>query len=308
MPYINTVQEFGAALKQGPYAWPGGYPLYFVTSDGGSLSFATAWNERASIARAIIDDDKSGGWKVIGYDVNWENADLTDDHTGNRIESAYAEDDAVGETDPIPKSYNKWYGRVHGVAPVVRGPKIIRDLDGLAEYDQEIKTYVLGTYDLEVYRDADEAGIFHVELLEVQAQYPRIDIFSIKSTSHCAAAYRAALHYGLPLESLQVLAYEYGCTENLVATEANGQAPRGRSGPKIIRDLDGLPNGKAKGKRAIDFDLEQLKRGAAVEREHTSDPKIAQRIAMDHLVEDPRYYEKLAKIHLDGFKSRRRTS
>jgi len=307
MPYINTVQEFGAALKQGPYAWPGGYPLYFVTSDGGSLSFATAWNARASIARAIIDDDKSGGWKVIGYDVNWEDADLTDDHTGNRIESAYAEDDAVGETDPIPKSYNKWYGRVHGVAPVVRGPKIIRDLDGLDGLVRgAIDIYVLGDVALDVLRD-ENVGIFHVELMEVESG-ARTDVFVVRSTSPCAAAYLAAKHFRLPSENLRVLAYDYGCTENLVATEANGQAPRGRSGPKIIRDLDGLPNGKAKGKRAIDFDLEQLKRGAAVEREHTSDPKIAQRIAMDHLVEDPRYYEKLAKIHLDGFKSRRRTS
>lgn len=199
MPYINTVQEFGAVLKQGPYAWPGGYPIYFMTEDGAYISFANAWKERAGIARAIIDKDKSSGWRVVGYDVNWEDPELFDDHTGSRIESAYAEDDAVGEIDPIPKSYSKWYRRVHGIAPTVRGPK-------------------------------------------------------------------------------------------------------------IIRDLDGFPNGKAKGKRVADFDIEQLRRGAAVEREHTSDPKIAQRIAMDHLVEDPRYYEKLAKIHLDGLRTRRRAT
>jgi hypothetical protein len=241
MPYINTVQEFGAALKQGPYAWPGGYPLYFVTSDGGSLSFATAWNERASIARAIIDDDKSGGWKVIGYDVNWEDADLTDDHTGNRIESAYAEDDAVGETDPIPKSYNKWYGRVHGVAPVVRGPKIIRDLDGLEE--AQIDIYMLGDVAIEVWTTGD-TGVFLVELMLVEPPPNAtafVDSAVVEALSPCAAAYKAATEvFKLPSENLRVLAYDYGCTENLVATEANGQAPRGRSGPKIIRDLDGL--------------------------------------------------------------------
>jgi hypothetical protein len=75
--------------------------------------------------------------------------------------------------------------------------------------------------------------------------------------------------------------------------------------PKSIRNLNGLPNGKAKGRRVTDFDPAQLKRGSKVEREHTSNPKVAQRIAMDHLVEDPRYYQKLAKMHLDGAGTRR---
>lgn len=112
---IVTVKDFGEALKQGPYAWPGGYPLYFVTEDGGSLSFATAWNERANIARAIVDNDRSGGWRVIGSEVNWEDPDLIDSHTGERIESAYAEDDAEGEPAKIPASYSAWYRRVKGI-------------------------------------------------------------------------------------------------------------------------------------------------------------------------------------------------
>jgi len=54
---IETVKDFGNALKQGPYAWPGGYPLFFVTSDGGALAFGTAWEERANIAQAILNND-----------------------------------------------------------------------------------------------------------------------------------------------------------------------------------------------------------------------------------------------------------
>lgn len=61
----------------------------------------------------------------------------------------------------------------------------------------------------------------------------------------------------------------------------------------------GLPNGRSKGRRPSEFDPIQLRRGTKVELEHTSDPKIAERIAMDHLVEDPLYYVKLAKIHVD---------
>lgn len=110
---IKTPKDFGNALKEGPYAWPGGYPIFFLTSDGGALSFATAWNERDQIVQAIVDKDNSG-WRVVGSDVNWEDPELYDDHTSNRIESAYAEDDAQGEVDEIPKSYNEWRLRRRG--------------------------------------------------------------------------------------------------------------------------------------------------------------------------------------------------
>jgi hypothetical protein len=49
-------------------------------------------------------------------------------------------------------------------------------------------------------------------------------------------------------------------------------------------------------------DLEELKKellmGIEVEKEHTSSEKMASRIAMDHLTEDPIYYSKLKKIGL----------
>jgi hypothetical protein len=44
---------------------------------------------------------------------------------------------------------------------------------------------------------------------------------------------------------------------------------------------------------AAQFDAEQLRRGTRHELEHTDDECIAQEIAMDHLVEDPEYYQKL---------------
>lgn len=39
-----------------------------------------------------------------------------------------------------------------------------------------------------------------------------------------------------------------------------------------------------------------LTMGIAVEREHTTDNKVAREIALDHLMEDPNYYVKLKKI------------
>jgi len=39
----------------------------------------------------------------------------------------------------------------------------------------------------------------------------------------------------------------------------------------------------------------ELDKGIAVEKEHTTDEKVATEIAMDHLVENPKYYEVLEK-------------
>lgn len=57
-----------------------------------------------------------------------------------------------------------------------------------------------------------------------------------------------------------------------------------------------IPGGLAAGKRPQDFDLERLTQGVNVELEHTSDVQTAIEIAMDHLEEDPRYYDKLADM------------
>jgi hypothetical protein len=86
---IFTISDFRRAMRIGPYAWPGGYPLYFVTADGAALSFAAARAERRNILQAIAWDDTNSGWRVIGMDVNWEDSELVCDHTGDRIESAY---------------------------------------------------------------------------------------------------------------------------------------------------------------------------------------------------------------------------
>jgi hypothetical protein len=64
----------------------------------------------------------------------------------------------------------------------------------------------------------------------------------------------------------------------------------------LVNPRERIPGGLAAGRRASEFDRAALARGTAVELEHTDDPRVAQEIAMDHLAEDPRYYEKLAKM------------
>jgi hypothetical protein len=86
---INTPSDFGRALKQGPFAWPGGYPLYFVCSDGEALSFDAARKNASCITNALRDPWDKSGWRVIGAEVNWEDPSLTCAHTGKPIEAAY---------------------------------------------------------------------------------------------------------------------------------------------------------------------------------------------------------------------------
>lgn len=77
-------------------------------------------------------------------------------------------------------------------------------------------------------------------------------------------------------------------------------------GGQMIHLGELLPGGVATGMRPEDFDHRQLAVGTIVELEHTAGAAerravaLAREIAMDHLAEDPRYYEKLRQIHLDG--------
>lgn len=89
----DILQDVKRAIRH-PHAWPGGYPLYVVLADGEALSIDAARSEFGQIAKATIARDQSG-WRALCTDVNWEDPSLYCSHTGERIESAYAEDDAV---------------------------------------------------------------------------------------------------------------------------------------------------------------------------------------------------------------------
>jgi hypothetical protein len=45
-----------------------------------------------------------------------------------------------------------------------------------------------------------------------------------------------------------------------------------------------------------DFDISELKKGINIEMKDTEDPKVAKKIAKEHLTEDTEYYKKLAKM------------
>ena len=90
---INTVSDFRKAYKSGPFAWPGGYPMFFITADGAALSWDAAKQCRGEIIRAISSQDTRSGWCIAAADVNWEDESLYCDHTGKQIPSAYGDDE-----------------------------------------------------------------------------------------------------------------------------------------------------------------------------------------------------------------------
>lgn len=88
--HIENTMQLRATLRAGAYAWPGGYPMFFITSDGEALSFDAVRAEYAQVSRAIRDKS-SDGWRVVACEINYEDAELACAHSGNRIESAHGD-------------------------------------------------------------------------------------------------------------------------------------------------------------------------------------------------------------------------
>ena len=85
-----TIEQFKQDLCE-PYAWPGGYPRYFITSDGAAISYKSAIHNQKLIIDSI-NESLNDGWQLVGCDINWEDSGLYCDDTNERIESAYAEE------------------------------------------------------------------------------------------------------------------------------------------------------------------------------------------------------------------------
>lgn len=73
-----------------------------------------------------------------------------------------------------------------------------------------------------------------------------------------------------------------------------------------VNEADVVPGGLAKGLSlndiaekhgvSVDMMVAEFKKGIAVEMEHTTDREVAKEITLDHLFEDPKYYDKLKKV------------
>lgn len=70
----------------------GGYETsaYAVTADGGVLWFYTM-EKLLREGEVNFNDPDDAQWYVVGIGVNWEDSNLFDDHTGERIIPAYVD-------------------------------------------------------------------------------------------------------------------------------------------------------------------------------------------------------------------------
>lgn len=62
------------------YAWPGGYPLFYIDAENNVLC-----------AKCARENDEYSA-ELTGADVNWEDSTLYCEHCSERIESAYADE------------------------------------------------------------------------------------------------------------------------------------------------------------------------------------------------------------------------
>lgn len=76
-------------------AWPGGYPLYYVTQDGGTLCPECV---RKAESEGLTDDPDDPQWYIIVAVINWEDETLYCDDCNEPIESAY--DDTLRALPP----------------------------------------------------------------------------------------------------------------------------------------------------------------------------------------------------------------
>jgi hypothetical protein len=82
MSFIESLRDENGKLPA--YAWPGGYPVYYLASDNGVLCPKCA-NEYKP------ESDNENQLKPLAFGINWEDAMLFCEHCNVRIESAYCE-------------------------------------------------------------------------------------------------------------------------------------------------------------------------------------------------------------------------
>ena len=92
-PRVENMAQVKACIRAGRFTDIGGYPLYFVCADGEALSFEAARANLREIASAFNTGAKD--WRIVACEINWEDSELTCDHTGEPIPCAY--DNESGE-------------------------------------------------------------------------------------------------------------------------------------------------------------------------------------------------------------------
>ena len=84
------IKDIKRLLRSGKHVWPGGYPMFFITSDGCALSFESVC-ENWPLVCSSVRTDYNDCWRVVAVAVNWDDPDLRCEDTGKLIECAYSD-------------------------------------------------------------------------------------------------------------------------------------------------------------------------------------------------------------------------
>lgn len=85
-----TLKQLAAAYKE-PFAWPGGYPVYIVLSDGCMLCSKCFKSEYSQLVWDIVNECNTG-WRPAGRNVLYEGPEYCG-HCSDKLESAYGDVD-----------------------------------------------------------------------------------------------------------------------------------------------------------------------------------------------------------------------
>jgi hypothetical protein len=95
---MNGLKSLKRIIRE-PYVFPGGYPTYLITTDGGCICKDCAKTEFKTLMRSTLQKSRDAswpddGWQVYAVDVNYE-SELYCDHCSAEIESAYGNEESA---------------------------------------------------------------------------------------------------------------------------------------------------------------------------------------------------------------------
>ena len=80
-----------ARLREGPWAWPGGYPVAFLAENGDVVSWEAVRASWRDVARAHIRSAPWDEWALACEFIHWEGPAYVCAVTGKPIPSAYGD-------------------------------------------------------------------------------------------------------------------------------------------------------------------------------------------------------------------------
>ena len=88
---IKNTSELKNALRNGPYAWPGGYRTFFLAADCQPLCRDCVRDNFRLVLQEMEHPTWRPQWRVIGVDINYEDQHCHCANCGEHIEPAYGE-------------------------------------------------------------------------------------------------------------------------------------------------------------------------------------------------------------------------